>query len=314
MKKIILSLSFLSLSAICSAQFNVSPFSPNDLYWNDGQVGIGLDNPVSKLDISLSNYFMYEDESALKITYPIPGLDEEPLVVNKNIFEIRQKTFGSSFSTKMVLKVNGNVGIGIQDADPLLNSQRLVVTDRDPQKIDFHVMGFGLFDGDNASVLFGTNTGAEYGEWGIEYNDYGDIGGLNFWKPSGSNGFGNYYMFISDAGNVSIGTDDSKGYKFAVKGNMIAEEVVVKLHNDWPDFVFTKDYGLMPLGEVEAFINENSHLPNVPSASEVGDKGINLGEMDAVLLQKIEELTLYVIELKKENEEQQELLNELIRK
>ena len=107
-------------------------------------------------------------------------------------------------------------------------------------------------------------------------------------------------MFISDQGNVSIGTDDSKGYKFAVKGKMIAEEIVVKLHGNWPDFVFKKEYGLMSLEDVECFIKENSHLPNMPSASEVEEAGIPLGEMNAKLLQKVEELTLYVIELKKE--------------
>lgn len=304
MKKAILSVSLiLATSAICFSQFNVSTFTPNDLYWNQGQVGIGLSDPTSKLDISLSNNFMYEDESGFKLTYPIPALNQTIPPINENIFEIRQKTFGTSFSTKMVVKVNGNVGIGIQNNNTLLNSQRLVVTDNDPRKIDFHVIGFGLFDGTNASALFGTNTGAPYGEWGIEYNDYGPISGLNFWKPAGSNGFGNHFMFISDKGNVSIGTDNSKGYKFAVKGKMIAEEVVVKLHGNWPDFVFKKEYGLMSLEDVECFIKENSHLPNMPSASEVEGAGIPLGEMNAKLLQKVEELTLYVIELKKEIDE-----------
>ncbi len=313
MKKAILSVSLiLATSAICFSQFNVSTFTPNDLYWNQGQVGIGLANPTSKLDISLSNNFMYEDLSGFKLTYPIPALNQTIPPINENIFEIRQKApIGTGFSTKMVVKVNGNVGIGIQNSNPLLNSQRLVVTDNDPRKIDFHVIGFGLFDGTNASALFGTNTGAPYGEWGIEYNDYGPISGLNFWKPAGSNGFGNYYMFISDKGNVSIGTDDSKGYKFAVKGKMIAEEIVVKLHGNWPDFVFKKEYGLMSLEDVECFIKEHSHLPNIPSASEVEEAGIPLGEMNAKLLQKIEELTLYLIELKKENEKQQLLIDEL---
>jgi len=301
MKKVIFTLSLITTSTFCFSQFNVSTFTPNDLFWNQGQVGIGLADPKSKLDISLSNNFMYEDESGFKLTYPIPFLDPNIPTINHNIFEIRQKApIGTNFSTKMVVKGNGNVGIGIQDNNSLLNSQRLIVTDNDPKKIDLHVIGFGLFDGENASALFGTNTGAQYGEWGIEYNNYGPISGLNFWKPFGSNGFGNYFMFISDKGNVSIGTDDSKGYKFAVKGDMIAEKVVVKLHNDWPDFVFKKEYGLMSLDEVECFIEENSHLPNIPSAKIVKEVGIDLGNMDALLLQKIEELTLYVIELKKE--------------
>jgi hypothetical protein len=71
----------------------------------------------------------------------------------------------------------------------------------------------------------------------------------------------------------------------------------------WSDFVFEKDYNLMPLADVDKYIKENNHLPGVPSANEVISNGNNLGEMDAILLKKIEELTLYVIELKKENEE-----------
>ena len=299
MKKAILSVSLiLATSAICFSQFNVSTFTPNDLYWNQGQVGIGLTDPKSKLDISLSNNFMYEDESGLKLTYPIPALHPTIPPINQNIFEIRQKTFGSSFSTKMVVKTNGNVGIATASPDAKLHVKNVNGT-----ALDAHLEGFTLIDGDNASVLFGTNTGASHGEWGIEYNDYGSISGLNFWKPFGSNGFGNYFLFISDQGNVSIGTDDSKGYKFAVKGKMIAEEIVVKLHGNWPDFVFKKEYGLMSLEDVECFIKENSHLPNMPSASEVEEAGIPLGEMNAKLLQKVEELTLYVIELKKEIDE-----------
>jgi len=296
MKKAILSVSLiLATSAICFSQFNVSTFTPNDLYWNQGQVGIGLSDPKSKLDISLNTNFMYEDESGFKLTYPIPFLNPNIPPINQNIFEIRQKTFGSSFSTKMVVKTNGNIGIATASPDAKLHVKNV-----NGSTLDAHLEGFTLIDGINASALFGTNTGAPYGEWGIEYNNYGPISGLNFWKPSGSNGFGNYFMFISDQGNVSIGTDDSKGYKFAVKGKMIAEEIVVKLHGNWPDFVFKKEYGLMSLEDVECFIKENSHLPNMPSASEVEEAGIPLGEMNAKLLQKVEELTLYVIELKKE--------------
>ncbi len=302
MKKTTLLMSLISVSIYCSAQFNVSTVTSNDLYWDNGQIGIGLNNPTSKLDIALNTNFMYEDVSGFRLTYPIPGIGG-PGIINENIFEIRQKTLNNNHSTKMVVKVNGNVGIGVQSNDPFLNNQRLVVTDRNPKQIDMHVIGFGLIDGQNGSLLLGSETGAPYGEWGIEYNDYGSIAGLNFWKPAGSNGFGNYFMFISDKGNVSIGTNDSKGYKFAVKGDMIAEKVVVKLHADWPDFVFAKKYGLMPLDEVETFIEKNHHLPNIPSAKEVEEKGIDLGEMNAALLQKVEELTLYVIELKKEIED-----------
>lgn len=115
-------------------------------------------------------------------------------------------------------------------------------------------------------------------------------------------------------GVVSIGTTAApNGYKLAVAGKIITEEIVVKLQQGgvWPDYVFGNRYNLMPLSELELFINKNKHLPEVPSAEQVAANGIAVGEMNATLLKKIEELTLYVIELKKENEKQQVLLNAL---
>ncbi len=71
----------------------------------------------------------------------------------------------------------------------------------------------------------------------------------------------------------------------------------------WPDYVFDKSYNLMPLSETEQYIQANRHLPNVPSAAEVEADGMSVGEMNKVLLQKVEELTLYVIELHKQIDE-----------
>ena len=79
----------------------------------------------------------------------------------------------------------------------------------------------------------------------------------------------------------------------------------------WPDFVFDKDYKLRTLQEVENHINEHKHLPDIPSEKEVKENGLSLGEMQAKLLQKIEELTLYTIELNKTVKEQGELIQEL---
>ena len=105
-------------------------------------------------------------------------------------------------------------------------------------------------------------------------------------------------------GNLGIGTQTiPAGYRFAVKGNVIAEKIVVKTSTSWPDFVFKKDYQLPSLNEVEQFIAKNSHLPEIPSAKEVENNGQDVGEMNRLLLKKVEEITLYLIELKKENQE-----------
>lgn len=96
--------------------------------------------------------------------------------------------------------------------------------------------------------------------------------------------------------------DFPSGYKLAVNGKIIATGVKVEYYNDWPDYVFEEEYQLMPLEEVEDFIEVNNHLPGIPSANLVGEEGFELQEMDAMLMEKIENLYLYMIELKKENE------------
>lgn len=110
-------------------------------------------------------------------------------------------------------------------------------------------------------------------------------------------------VVFSNSGYVGIGTTIAPpaGVKLAVNGKVNCKEVEVTL-TGWSDHVFKNGYDLKPLYEVESFINENNHLPGVPSEAEVLQNGLNLGTMDAILLQKIEELTLYMIDLKKEND------------
>ncbi len=100
-------------------------------------------------------------------------------------------------------------------------------------------------------------------------------------------------MYIKTDGNVGIGTTNPGSYKLAVNGNIRAKEI--KVETGWSDFVFKKDYPLPTLQEVEKHIKTNGHLKDIPSAKEVTENGIFLGEMDSKLLQKIEELTLYTI-------------------
>ena len=101
--------------------------------------------------------------------------------------------------------------------------------------------------------------------------------------------------------------------KVRVDGKIIAKEVEVKL-DVWADYVFKKNYKLRTLEEVEKHIQENGHLPNIPSASEVEKNGINIGEMNTKLLEKIEELTLYSIEQNKLIKEQQKRIEALEKK
>ncbi len=113
---------------------------------------------------------------------------------------------------------------------------------------------------------------------------------------------------VRDDGNVGIGVA-GPSVKLAVDGTICAKEVLVKLELcEWPDYVFSDNYKLAGLGEIERFIKANKHLPDMPSSADVQANGVELGTMQALLLKKIEELTLHLIELKKENEEIKKIL------
>lgn len=134
------------------------------------------------------------------------------------------------------------------------------------------------------------------------------IGGVNVWpvehKLTVKDGSALIEGNILTDANIGIGTnsfvDGTDTYRLSVKGKIRAEEV--KIYTTWADFVFEKNYNLPTLYEVESYIKENGHLKDIPSAEEVKENGVKLGEMNKLLLQKIEELTLYVIDLKKEIE------------
>lgn len=154
-------------------------------------------------------------------------------------------------------------------------------------------------------------------KWERPAGNYNDIGGIIFQdegtyfirdKAGSQLDYSNQefldkaYLFAKISnGNVGIGTSlpDSK---LTVKGKIHSEEVKVDLSVPGPDYVFKKDYDLKPLAEVHDYIIKNGHLPNIPSAKEMEENGIELGEMNMKLLEKIEELTLYIFQSQKDQE------------
>ena len=123
-------------------------------------------------------------------------------------------------------------------------------------------------------------------------------------------GSGGHYI---SAGNVGIGTTNPT-YLLSVKGTIGCGEVIVENVTGWADFVFEDDYNLMPLQELDSFIQKNKHLPEIPTTEEVKENGISVGEMNAKLLQKIEELTLYIIEQDKKIDAQNKRIEQLEKK
>lgn len=176
-----------------------------------------------------------------------------------------------------------------------------------------------------------------FGDWGLEYT--GGTGapqpGLNFWKPFGSPNSNNNILFLHDNNRIGIGTDNpttrltidawndnalliltdpnknvidvkdkvSNFVNFRVKstGEVFARRVKVMVASaTFPDYVFEKDYKVMSLYETEAFYIKYKHLPEIPTAKEVEENNLDLGEMNKPLLKKIEEMTILMVEMKKE--------------
>lgn len=118
-------------------------------------------------------------------------------------------------------------------------------------------------------------------------------------------------------GGIGIGTTNLHGHKLSINGTMRARELFLEEDN-WPDYVFSKEHKLMPLKELEAYVNENHHLPQVPEATQVESNGISIAEMSKIQMQKIEEITIYLFEqnkqieaLKAENAKLSEQVNKL---
>ena len=194
-------------------------------------------------------------------------------------------------SAKIALKAisNGNVGIGT--ATPL--AQLHVATNRQ----DESSLG-ALFIGEpSISLRLGTT------------NDYSWIQSHGS-KPLYVNTLGNNIILNKNGGNVGIGMSNPQN-KLDVNGTVHAKEVKVDM-SGWADFVFQKDYPLPSLEEIEKHINEKGHLANIPTTKEIMENGLLLGENQKLLLQKIEELTLYIIEQHKLNKIQSEQLQQQI--
>lgn len=117
------------------------------------------------------------------------------------------------------------------------------------------------------------------------------------------------------SGKVGINTDNNYtgdyDYTLAVKGGILTSEVYVKEVSEWHDDVFSDTYQLISLNDLEMFIRNNGHLPDLPSEEDVVEKGYNMVEMEGLLLKKIEELTLYIIEMQRQLQNQKLIIDEL---
>jgi len=157
-----------------------------------------------------------------------------------------------------------------------------------------------------APVIYdGTNGQIAYQEINGPLHTYKTVPDTNF-NPNGMNYDGDF----SINGNLGIGTV-AQGAKLAVKGKIIASEIAVTDISNIPDYVFKSYYKLMSLNHIEEFIKQNQHLPDVPSEKEFKEKGMNMVEMNTLLLKKIEEMTLYIIDINKQLQAQDKKIKKL---
>ncbi|HEV8284260.1 MAG TPA: hypothetical protein VGQ09_08110 [Chitinophagaceae bacterium] len=255
--------------------------------------------PVSSSD-SRSKLLLYKTLETTPTNYERLALYADN---TNNRFVIGTENGGTG--TKRDLYIDAKVGIGINSTAQLHLKAGTASVNSAPLKFTSGTLltttEAGAIEYDGSHLYFtATNGGTRY------QLDQQSGGGTNYWTQSATN---IYYT----SGNIGIGTTDPGSYKLAVEGTVGARKVKVT-QAPWADYVFEKDYRLLTLPEVEKYIQQHKHLPDVPSASEVEKDGLDLGDNQALLLKKIEEMTLYIIDINKKLEKVLQENNELRKK
>jgi hypothetical protein len=248
----------------------------NEVYFKDGgnsyilsgNLGIGNATPAGTLDLRKLNSNLVFDLNTNGISRIISkGWNAD---IDMHTFQIN----GTENFNQLVLNSNGYVGIGTSNpAAPLTVYGKSIffparITNGDARTlvVDYAVSNAPFLDNDYPVVL----------------------------KTGGGN-----QPLILDAARIGIGTSNPDS-RLSVNGTIHSKEVKVDLNITAPDYVFANDYKLRSLQEIESYVKENNHLPEIPSAKEFEKNGINISEMNMNLLKKVEELTLYLIEQNKE--------------
>lgn len=258
-----------------------------DTDWTDGgssiynltqTIGVGTMLPTGKLEVR--NAIGDGLEGAIKIFTADPPLNSTEMVISGNTIDSKGKDqplpleiLGLHSSDLTMVKGGGNVGVNTP-ADPM---HKMTVSgfpidlQDEPINSPSSLLIHSFEENDHRMIFDGKNIMTVHDP--MHLNAYGD-------QP------------------VAIGSQDvAAGYMLSVAGKVMAEEMMVQLRASWPDYVFDDTYELRNLNELRDYIQDEKHLPGIPAASEVETSGLELGEMQRKMMEKIEELTLYILEL-----------------
>lgn len=330
---VLFTLLFISSTTAYSQYWNTALTS--DIYYL-GRVGIGTQTPVSELDVTGTTIIRHTAPEGIKFKYLGASTNGwQTIGSNANGDLILSSNSTIAGNENLVIKHDGNIGIGTLDPFAKLDVNGNIKTDG-LEVANNSPWFFYNYDATTLVETTMLRLGKKYNASGevfqLNVNDSGNKTFLTFsgrrneaeynWETKGFkmmsiygvNNQGYRFQLFDQTdqevkvqfrtsgesylmgGNFGIGTT-SPDEKLTVKGSIHAEEVKIEIiPESGPDYVFKEDYPLASLEEIKAYITENKHLPEVPSAKEMEANGVELGEMNMLLLKKIEELTLLLIQ------------------
>ncbi|WP_340063962.1 hypothetical protein [Ascidiimonas aurantiaca] len=263
----------------------------------NGNIGIGTSNPNARLDI-VGGTFRVSQSSNQRLEIS-QNLNNDGTAILDNQAAIGDIKFQMSGEDRMTLKRNGNLGLGTNSPssklDVFRNSGNETIATFRTNEGTLNIAAAGPSTENPTYINYISSRNAS----NTAYEDFAI-------KTGGGIG----QIIVKTNGSVGINTTTTGTHKLAVEGSIGAREIKVEA-SGWSDFVFYDDYKLPSLKEVENHIKEKGHLKDIPSAKEVEENGIYLGEMNSKLLQKIEELTLYTIQQEKKIKEQSKKIEDL---